>query len=171
MTFEEKTYSEVFEKQPKLMHDITDISATNSIFFLLSANGCYNKNHNYEWKMYSDDLTFGPISLALWGEINSNIKNGQNFEGTFSKDAQIVLHSINSTLKDVPEDLDPRKVLVGIAGYKYISQTHCLPQSAVELNFNTKMPELSGLYDYCKEKSFELESKIRVLNTQRDKTL
>lgn len=171
MTLEEKVFLDVFEKKPNLYTEITDISAVNSIFFLLSANGCYDKNHDYDWKMYSDDIGFGPISLGLWSDMSSNLKNHTSFDGTFSKDTKTVLHSMNRVLKDLPDGVDPRKALIGMAGYRYISQTHSLPSSAVEANFNSRMPELNGLYGFCRQKNHELESKIRTLNTQRDKTL
>ncbi|MBP3619913.1 MAG: hypothetical protein J6J24_04565 [Clostridia bacterium] len=171
MTLEERTYTEVFDKKPKLQHDIADISAVNSIFFLLSVNGCYDKEHDYDWKIYNDDITFGPMSLGLWSDMNENLRNQRTFDGQFSKDAKTVLHSMKTILSDIPKQTDPRKVLIGMAGYKYISQTHRLPASAVEANFNATMPELSGMFNFCKTKNHELESKIKVLNTQRDKTL
>lgn len=171
MTLEEKVYSEVFEKAPNLHTEVTDISAVNSIFYLLSANGCYDKDHDYDWKMYSDDIGYGPISLALWSDMNANLKNHTPFAGTFSRDAKTVLHSMKCVLKNLPKNIDPRKALIGMAGYKYISQTHRLSASAIELNFNSRMPELFGMCDFCREVGESLDSKIRVLNTQRDKTL
>ncbi len=171
MTLEERVYSEVFEKQPNLQAEVMDVSAVNSIFYLLSINGCYDQSHDYDWKMYSDDIAIGPISLGLWGDIHSNLKNNQRSTESFSKDTKREMHRKNTDLKSLDEDIDPRKVLIGMAGYKYISQNRALSPKAVKLNFDARMPELSGMCSFCQEQNEHLESKIRILNTQRDKTL
>lgn len=171
MTLEERIYAEVFERKPNLQSEVVDISAVNSIFYLLSINGCYDKNHDYDWKMYSDDVSFGPISLALWSDIHSNLKNHQNSTEPFSKDTKTVLHSMNRVLKNMDEDIDPRKVVIGMAGYKYISQNRGLSPRAVKLNFEAKMPELSGMCGFCQAQNAELEGRIHFINRQCDRTL
>ena len=171
MTLEEKLYTEVFDQKPNLSSEVLDMSAINSIYFMLDINGCGDKQHDFGWKMYSDDIGLGPISLACWSETNTNLRNGSHFAGTFSRDTKTVLHSMNCVLKDLPKGVDPRKALIGMAGYKYISRNTHLGPSAIKANFEMKMPELFGMCDFCREASETLDSKIRVLNTQRDKTL